>query len=426
MYQLFIIFIYIFIRITFLTSALEADTRLDELDCPAILMYEQIAFVQDSDIELPCRCKTDGTASVIWFYKRHLKSKHITLFKDSTKTKVMVDSAKDKNQKDLYARFDVIDYDLVIVHAKPDDSGIYICGSKTGEFYYGYELDIQSTGDRVIFIENDETPLPDVKTDGFQAYTSSEQWSKCDRCGVRGEQRKIGLCYASSPYIDPRFQIKGDEVSCGSDAIPERFKSLIANRPAEIFIRSCKVDCHNISGTVGKVVNFVSNVVKGVGSFLTDKLSFLQKHVLPTQNHVYTLGSKVILTCPGAKPNDAVAWDKGRERLYRSEYLIGTRKYMNHFIDHGNKLQMKFVEFTDRGFYTCWLNGKKVANFQLDVVTEPTSHRQLTDEESIFAMKFIGFSFLVFTVILVMIHFIKCWCYYCRCCPPEYSTESKV
>ncbi|XP_041432187.1 Ig-like V-type domain-containing protein FAM187A [Xenopus laevis] len=423
MNTLFIIII--LIRITFQMIALESDAKIDlpKMDCPATLMFEQIAFLQDMNVELPCRCKPDGTTSVIWYYKRHLNSKHITLFKDSVKDKVIVDSARDKDQNDLYARFDVIDLDLTIVGAHPDDSGIYICGSKTGEFYYGYELDIQrSTDARVIFSDKDEQPLPDINTDGFQAYTSFGQWSKCDRCGVRGEQRKLGLCTARSPYMNPRFQIKGDDVSCGSDAVPERFKPLIANRPAEIFFRSCEVACaENKPGMLGKVVNAANNL----SAYLKKRFGFLPTHKLPTQKYVSTLGGKVTFTCPGSKPDDAVAWDKDDERLYHSEYLIGTSKYMNLFIDHGNNLHIKFAQFTDKGLYTCWLNGKQISSIKLTVSKEPPKRRKLTDADTLFAAKVLGFCFLVCTVLFFIIFFIKCCCYYCKCCP-KFSPENEV
>ncbi|KAE8583917.1 hypothetical protein XENTR_v10020745 [Xenopus tropicalis] len=385
-------------------------------------MFEQAAFLQGAKVELPCHCKPDNIKSVIWFYKRHLSSKEIMLIKNF-KNKLAVDTSSTVKEIDLLTRFHVVNFDLLIVPSHSDDSGIYICGSKTGEFFYAYELDIQSTTDaRLIFGDKEENPLPEYNTNEFLAYTSFREWSPCDRCGVRGEQRKFGLCYVSSQYINPRYQIKGDDVSCGSDAVPKRFKPLIANRTAEIFIRSCKVPCYSNETLGGKV----SNVVNDLATYLQGKFSFLPRRKLPTQNHIYALGDRVTLTCPGSKPEHAVAWDKDNERLYRSEYLIGTRKYMNRFIDHGNNLNIKFIEFTDKGLFTCWLNGKPVASFKLDVTKQPPRRRDLRDAETLFATRIIGFGFIFFIVLFVLIHIIKCWCYHCRCCPPKLDPQSEV
>ncbi|XP_002935597.3 Ig-like V-type domain-containing protein FAM187A [Xenopus tropicalis] len=417
--------IFIFIWITFKTTASESDEKADSLkqNCPGILMFEQTAFLQDMSVELPCRCKPDKITAVIWFYKRHLNSKDVTLIKDS-QDKVMVDDSSSKREADLYARFDVVDHDLLIVRSHPDDSGIYICGSKTGEFFYGYELDIQKNSDaRVIFSDKEENPIPDFITDEFQAYTSLGKWSPCDRCGVRGEQTKIGLCYVNSKYINPRYQVKDTDVSCGSDAIPERFKPLIANRTAEIFVRSCEAPCDkNRTGILGKVVNAANNVA----GYLKNRFGFLPIHKLPTQKHVSPLGGKVTITCPGSKPEDAVAWDKDKERLYRTEFLIGIRKYMNVFIDHGNNLHIKFAQFSDKGLYTCWLNGKRQASFELNVSKKPPVRRKLTDTESIFAIKVIGFCFLACTVLFFLICSIRCCCYCCKCCPLKFDPEAEV
>lgn len=65
----------------------------------------------------------------------------------------------------------------------------------------------------------------------------------------------------------------------------------------------------------------------------------------PTE-HVLTLG------CPGARPNLAVAWDRGSEPIYRSEHLaggIGNAETPRLQIDAGHHLVFNPAKIQDSG-----------------------------------------------------------------------------
>lgn len=67
-------------------------------------------------------------------------------------------------------------------------------------------------------------------------------------------------------------------------------------------------------------------------------------------DHVLTLG------CPGARPNMAVAWDRGTEPIYRAEHLAGhghTDTAPRLVIDTGHHLVFKPAKVQDSGITSC-------------------------------------------------------------------------
>lgn len=65
-------------------------------------------------------------------------------------------------------------------------------------------------------------------------------------------------------------------------------------------------------------------------------------------DRVLTLG------CPGARPNMAVAWDRGSEPIYRFKYSAGRNLSTTHprlLIDTGHHLVFKPAKIQDSGSY---------------------------------------------------------------------------
>ncbi|XP_010158287.1 PREDICTED: Ig-like V-type domain-containing protein FAM187A, partial [Eurypyga helias] len=130
---------------------------------------------------------------------------------------------------------------------------------------------------------------------------------------------------------------------------------------------------------------------------------------VPTQFHKQPVGSSLIIACPGARPEHAVAWDKDSIRLYRSRYLVGVNKSMRVFIDHGNHLHILQARVSDGGTYFCWREGEMVAGFRLSIIYQRRRRRTFNDPETIYAVKTIGMSYVLITIIFIVIHV-------CRCC----------
>lgn len=365
--------------------------------CPAFLIFENVAYLADMTLELPCKCKPEEASSVVWYFQKNLHSHETTVLTDFNGT-VIVDSSHIRAGSDLLKRFSIRMFSLIVFRAQVRDSGHYLCGTKEGLFFYGYDVDVQPTRQiKVAFLDNDEHVQDDYTGKEFTLFTTFWDWTSCDRCGVRGEQRRIGLCYVQSAQLRPRYRTALPNVSsCGSRALPPHFPRLIHLRSPEVAIRSCLATCPK-KEVPEEGVQSISNIIYKVG-----KRPHLTR--VPIQYHNQPPKTDLVITCPGARPEHAVAWDKGSVRLYRSHYLVGVRKHMRLFIDHGNHLHLQRVGRRDKATYFCWREGELVAGFQLRVTYQPRRQRGLTDPESIFVMRAVGISFAIITGIFFLIH----------------------
>ncbi|NWW69620.1 F187A protein, partial [Climacteris rufus] len=369
--------------------------------CPAFLLFENVAYLADMTFELPCKCKPEEASSVVWYFQKNLRSHETTVLTDFNGT-VVVDSSHVRAGSALLQRFSIRMFSLIVFRAQVRDSGHYLCGTKEGLFFYGYDVDVQPTEHiAVAFLDNDQHVQEDHTEDEFTLFTTFWDWTGCDRCGVRGEQRRIGLCYVQSAQLNPRYRTALPNItSCGSRAVPAHFPPLIRLRSPEVAVRSCLAPCPQKEAPQ-EGVQSISNIIYKLGKKP-------QVPRVPIQYHSQPSLSDLVITCPGARPELAVAWDKGSVRLYRSHYLGGVRKHMRLFIDHGNHLHLQRLHRRDRATYFCWREGELVAGFQLSVALRPRRQRGPADPESIFVMRAVGISFGVITGIFLLIHAGRC------------------
>ncbi|NXE11797.1 F187A protein, partial [Lophotis ruficrista] len=370
--------------------------------CPAFLLFDNAAYLADMTFELPCNCKPEEVSSVVWYFQKKAGSRKTTVLTDFAGT-VVVDSGHIRAGSDVLKRFSIRMFSLIVFRAQVADSGHYLCGTKRGDFFYGYDVDVQPTKHiTVAFVDKGEHIQDDFTGDLFSLFTTFWDWTSCDRCGVRGEQRRIGLCYVRSGQLHPRYRTAVPNVtSCGSRAVPAHFQDIGHLRRPEVAIRSCLTPCPE-EEVPEEGVQAISNVISKLG-----EKPWLPR--VPTQFHKQPIGSGLIIACPGARPEHAVAWDKGSVRLYRSRYLVGVNRSMRVFIDHGNHLHIQRLRSGDRGTYFCWREGKMVAGFRLSVVYQPRRWRALNDPETIYAVKAIGMSYVLISIVFVVVHV-------CRCC----------
>lgn len=93
-------------------------------------------------------------------------------------------------------------------------------------------------------------------------FTSFRPWSVCDRCGIPGEQIRIGLCYMRSHVLHVRYQGAQQRVaSCGSGGVPKAFRHVKKGRAgAKMEVRSCERTCPSPStpqSRVGSLLSFI-------------------------------------------------------------------------------------------------------------------------------------------------------------------------
>ncbi|KAM4622366.1 Ig-like V-type domain-containing protein FAM187A [Discoglossus pictus] len=383
--------------------------------CPAFLMFEMAAYLSDMTFELPCHCKPEQANSVVWYFQKKLGSQHTKVLTDFNGT--MDVNSKRMLSADILRRFSIRMFSLIVFQSRAQDSGHYICGSQEGQYYYGYDVDIQESKFASIeFLDEEMHPEPPYITKYFEVFTTFWEWTKCDRCDSRGEQRRLGMCYIKTAYLYPRYKVSElDTAPCGSASVPERFKKVIRDWVPEIVIRSCVVSCKVlVKGALNKAKQKLLEKIDDIRK----KIPYLPK--VPTQLHTQTMGTPLSLRCPGSRPEHAVAWDKGDYRMYRKDWLIMPNKTMRIYIDHGNHLCFRALRMSDKAIYYCWLQGKMRAGIRLSVTRNPKEQRSFTEPESIFAFKVIGYSFLLYTAIFTLCQCLRCF-YHNFMCSPEFT-----
>nr|XP_043893472.1 Ig-like V-type domain-containing protein FAM187A [Solea senegalensis] len=338
--------------------------------CPAFLTFTNAAYLAGVTVELPCHCKPQQVQSVVWFYRTHAGSSEETRALTDHHGNKLLDTGLVPHSNDLRSRFAIRLFSLLIFRAQPDDSGLYICGSANKDFFFGYDVDIQKahslfppprlTPERTSHKQK-QTKDPKSVQPLYRVFTHYRPWSVCDRCGVPGEQVRVGLCYIHSKYLHIRYRRANETVSsCGSGAVPKAFVSLKQNRvQAKLEVQSCQVTCPSQPTPSSKVLALMSFLGHSSASMPVEVPVFFLSH---PADSVLTLG------CPGARPNMAVAWDRGSEPIYRSDHLAGNKlaaQPSRLLIDTGHNLVFQPAKTKDSGAYYCWLQGRRAARINL-------------------------------------------------------------
>uniref|UniRef100_A0AAY4C1T9 Ig-like domain-containing protein n=2 Tax=Denticeps clupeoides TaxID=299321 RepID=A0AAY4C1T9_9TELE len=350
--------------------------------CPAFLVFDNAVYLSDMTIELPCHCKPKEVHSVVWYYQKKLGSKDVRVLTDFRGTAI-VDSTQIGRDTKLRNRFSIRLFSLLVFRAQLADSGHYLCGTTSGEFFYGYYVDIQQVR-RVTFPHG---PNPSEMIGArFQMFTSFWPWSVCDRCGVPGEQVRVGLCYVKSDYLLVRYQQSMEHrvASCGSPAVPAQFGLKKGGFGAELSVQRCHVPC--------PLKPVTSTKQQALFKFLSDRKKASPGAPVFYYNH--QADSNLILTCPGAKPQHAVAWDFGSTPLYRTQNVEGLNQSSRMFIDSGHYLNFRPAKPEDKGSYYCWIQGKIVAEIRLGVHLGLVHQHRFSDPETLYALRLMLFSCL--------------------------------
>ncbi|XP_041655862.1 Ig-like V-type domain-containing protein FAM187A [Cheilinus undulatus] len=335
--------------------------------CPAFLTLVNAAYLSGVTVELPCHCKPAQVQSVVWFFRKHLGgSEEATVLTDHHGNKLL-DPSGVPHSGDLQSRFSIRLFSLLIFRAGKHDSGVYICGSAHKDIFYGYDLDIQEAG-TISFTARLSPKNLDERAKGrgtrgsaqplYRTFSSFRPWSVCDRCGLQGEQVRVGLCYVQSKFLHVRYRRANQTVaSCGSGAVPQAFGKVKNKRDgARLEVRSCQVTCPNPASPPSKIQSLMAFL--GFGS-------------PPAEIQLYYLNHPadrvLILGCPGARPTMAVAWDRDSEPIYRFKPSPGGNGSTDPriTIDTGHHLLFTPAKTQDSGVYHCWLQGRRSAEIHL-------------------------------------------------------------
>ncbi|XP_026222799.1 Ig-like V-type domain-containing protein FAM187A isoform X2 [Anabas testudineus] len=338
--------------------------------CPAFLTFTNAAYLAGATVELPCRCKPQQFQSVVWFFKKHLDSSEETRVLTDHHGNKLLDTSQIPHSGDLRSRFSIRLFSLLIFRAGPGDSGIYICGSAHKDFFYGYDLDIQQA--YTLNLAPRLTPQNQSKTwqmirrlgspqPLYRVFTSFQPWSACDRCGVPGEQVRVGLCYIQSNFLHVRYRQTNQTVaSCGSGAVPQAFVDLKEGKVgAKLEVKGCQVTCPTQASPSSKLYSLMAFLGHNFASLPVAVPVFYLNH---PADQVLALG------CPGAESSMAVAWDQGSVPIYRSVHSAAGNRSTTPprlQIDTGHHLLFKPAKTQDSGVYYCWLQGRLAAEIHL-------------------------------------------------------------
>ncbi|XP_019722743.1 Ig-like V-type domain-containing protein FAM187A [Hippocampus comes] len=338
--------------------------------CPAFLIFFNTAYQAGATVELPCHCKPEVVQSVVWFFRKHQSDSEETRALSDYNGNKLLESNQITHSGDLRSRFTIRLFSLLIFRTAVDDSGIYICGSAKGDYFYAYDLDIQEVQELSftsrLTSESMSNPIKDIRGPRsgqplYQVFTAFRPWSRCDRCGMQGEQVRVGLCYVRSRFLHVRYtRLNRTVVSCGSGAVPQAFSHLKGNRAgARLEVRGCNVTCPTEAPPTSKSDKMT---VTGNSSDSMTKQVMQVSYLNHPADHILTLG------CPEARPYMAVAWDRGSKPIYRSQSLVdGNAGVMSRriHIDAGHHLVFTPAQREDSGVYYCWLRGRRVAEINL-------------------------------------------------------------
>ncbi|KAM9408312.1 Ig-like V-type domain-containing protein FAM187A [Pholidichthys leucotaenia] len=371
--------------------------------CPAFLTFVNAAYLSGVTVELPCHCKPTQVQSVVWFFRGHLDRPGDTRALTDHHGIQLLDTNQVPHSDDLRSRFTIRLFSLILFRVRPDDSGIYICGSAHKDFFYGYDLDIQEAQKLSFFprLSSQRTQDPDSSPPLYRVFTSFQPWSVCDRCGIPGEQVRIGLCYIHSRFLHVRYRRANQTVaSCGSGAVPRAFHALKQRRfGATLDVRRCQVVCPSEAPS--------SSTLLALMAFLGSS----QPANVPVHFLNHPEGQILTLGCPRARANMAVAWDRGDEPLYRAEHSKGVNLRETSpriWIDPGHHLVLQPARTEDSGTYFCWLQGQRAAQIHLFIYpTLEQSQSLMSNPEFPVAVRTVVWCYVAMMIVFILVLLIR-------------------
>ncbi|KAM9037363.1 protein FAM187B [Sarcophilus harrisii] len=190
----------------YLYLSLPGFWALDSLSCPSG-SHSCLAFITPNPTTLSCPAK-DST----WFFQ--------PLFHSFPRKKLVIPEASG---------------DLHLLHTSTERSGTYICQDEAGNTRAVYNVDFQDGAKLYLsHSELEQQPLKNQTVGNSSQWTLFTQWGPwqaCDRCGIQGERKRVGLCYAR--------RLEQPELPCGlADLSPQELQ-----RGPELQIESCFVPC---------------------------------------------------------------------------------------------------------------------------------------------------------------------------------------
>ena len=331
------------------------------------------------------------------------------------------------------------DHTLVIKDFQPNDAGTYFCehyllreerltkltftSSDHGEASaialglvwkklahdYGvdflFHLDVTVPSSQSLVISQDSTfryakpSKPRVfRSQNVVLFTEWSAWSECSTCGRKAEKRRVGRCKAqrwnneevtSSEYLDYVFFNFPDGVPCHSSLFVKY--NFIVKSVNEVEVATCYVACAG-----GDNMQSLMELEKKENDDTRRKEDKLKGNELFHEVFHAKPSEALVLSCPLSRPHNTVAWFNGTELLLAMELAESSNSRV--VIDATQSLYFKSIIPSDKGNYTCFIDGVKKAKFMLNLENE-------SNTDILFYLNLLLFTYGVDFVI-----FIVCMC----------------
>ncbi|KAJ7304122.1 hypothetical protein JRQ81_011648 [Phrynocephalus forsythii] len=367
-----------------LTLAIAEDNFYEghSLEAPCLPGHPcTLAFISDNPVFLRCPY-THLRAPVSWQYldPKWANEQPITFLHSGSSSRPSLGHAKLMR---FWFRSRLVAGNLYIPSPSVKDSGVYTCqvGDATVAYYH---VDFQDAGHlHVSHASLGETTLENVTVylgNGTWAemFTSWSPWQACDRCGRRGERKRVGFCYAQVTESDQEGE---DPLPCG---IARRKYPTLPQRGPELRIETCQVPCD------------VSQVLAPEKPSTVPLLVFTTLHPQPM--------AIAHLRCPSSSIYSPVYWQEGLTKLTHFELLQKNSSQSLDKATGGGILHLTFQNGTHSTFYWCYVNGRLVGKFLLTSPVAVAAPRELAHTYSFLETLVVGFSsFLVVMMFLSIV-----------------------
>ncbi|XP_078276638.1 protein FAM187B-like [Rhinoraja longicauda] len=319
---------------------------------------------------------------------------------------------------------------FILSRARTSDTGLYLCKSGCTTLA-AYQVDVQDSsllhvshrGLGQSTLSNQTLKLSLGSGPGtrrmVRLYTRWGPWQDCDRCGAMGEQKRLGFCFATlSGEMDEDGDEDAELLDEGGDTLPcglmeRHLDQSLPRRGAELRYQMCRRGC---GGEEGRARKTIAMEIPGIGDWWwwgrETALDWLEPRSLLLETVLLDIHDNARLLCPGASVYTPVSWQRDNTLLTRLELQRGGGCNGTHRMDDstgGGVYHIDGVQPSDRGIYRCWVRGRRVASFHLELPDPPPVHHHLTRQLLDGLRVLVGTFALVFVVSALAEILFACW-----------------
>lgn len=346
-----------------------------------------LAFLSDNPLSLRCPAASETVEGTVYWQYLDLRQPHAEPRTFAGPQGLRVNRGP---LRKLGSRSTLRGGSLILSQAQTSESGLYICRSGSSTLA-AYQVDVQDSsllhvshrGLGQSTLGNQSLRLSPGSVPGsgciIWLHTRWGPWQDCDRCGAVGERKRVGFCYATlgGDAEKEEGEEEGDTLPCG--LMEYHLGQALPQRSAELQFETCRRACGREAENTGTVE------VAGARNWWQwsreTALDWLEPRSLLMESVHLHVHEDARLTCPGASVYTPASWQRGSTPITRLELLRAQSSKGNHWLDNetgGGVYHINRVQPSDRGVYRCWVRGREVATFHLELHKPLPNLRRIT------------------------------------------------